>query len=481
MMKTLSLRILATLIALMLIVSLTACGGTGDVDSDPTTESSQAESDISAPESDSTTSADQSSDSTSRTKRSTATGAAKAKTWDEIKAMIPASANGVTLRVYDWNPTSEVPGMEKVNKNFTKETGIKLKYDIVNYSSYFTKITSEVAAKNAPDAVRLQNVSKQNLINLQPFNSTGYDFTDPAWDKTVMDAYTFNGNLYGVNMVDSPYYSPYIVYYNKRLIETYGLDDPYELWKDGKWSWDAMWDMIKDFMKEADGDDFIGLSTMAGMEYQLAYNKPAIVYDKKANTFAHNLKDQKFVKSWQLFANYYDKGYISQSLTNNDAFNAGKLLFNVSTGIASRNGSSYFSELRGEGAVACVPLPALEEGGKDHQNLQELQAFGIPKTAKNANLVPYYLRYYFDVKNYNMDGFYNVDNAAEVIKYIQGKNPAIDYAGAVMSEEQTGFNAAQFVDKLKTGGAANVTVTLDGYIPVVEAAMKEAQVFFASL
>ena len=106
MMKTLSLRILATLIALMLIVSLTACGGTGDVDSNPTTESSQAESD-------STTSADQNSDSTSRTKRSTATGAAKAKTWDEIKAMIPASANGVTLRVYDWNPRARFPAWKR--------------------------------------------------------------------------------------------------------------------------------------------------------------------------------------------------------------------------------------------------------------------------------------------------------------------------------------------------------------------------------
>lgn len=482
MMKKLSLRILATLMALMLIVGLTACGGTGGVDSEPVTESSQAESEISAPESDATTTADQSGDTTtSKTKRSTAVSSGKAKTWEEIKAMIPASAKGTTLRVYDWNPMGEVPGMEKVVKNFEKETGIKIKYDIVTYSSYFTKITSEVAAKNAPDAVRLQNLAKQNLINLQPFNSTGYDFTDPAWDKTIMDAYTFNGNLYGVNMVDSPYYSAYVVHYNTRLIETYGLDDPYELWKNKEWTWDKLWDMCKEFLKEADGQDFIGLSTMADMSYQIAYNKPTITYNKKANTFSHNLKDDKYIKSWQLYASYYEKGYISQALTNNDAFNAGQLLFNISHTIATRTGSAYFKEIRSEGAVACVPLPALEEGSKDYQKVQELQAFGIPKTAKNANLVPYFLRYYFDVDNYNMDKFYNVDNAAEVIKYIQGKNPDIGYECCVMTTEQTGFDPGQYLNALKGGGSANVKMTLDGYVPTIEAAIKEAQAFYASL
>lgn len=490
-MKNLSLRILATLVALLMVMGLAACGGNGDIESSSAPESvdeSSSQAELPAPESSevdssdtTTTTEDDVPTTTSKTTRTTKAPTAQAKSWDEIKKEIPAGSSGKTLTVYDWNPTSEVPGMEKVNKNFTKETGINIKYTIVPHSSYFTKITAEVAAKNAPDAVRVQNINRNNLTNLQPFNSTGYDFSDPAWDKTIMDAYTFNGNLYGVNMVDSPYVSAFVVHYNKRLVDEFGLDDPYELWKDGEWTWDALWDMCKEFLKEADGDDYIGLSTMAGMEYQLAYNKPAILYDKKTNTFSHNLKDEKFIKSWQIYANNYDKGYISQALTNNDAFNAGKLLFNISHTIATRDGSAYFKEIRSEGAVACVPLPALEKGAKDYQLLQEVQAFGIPKTAKNPNLVPYYLRYYFDIDNYDMDEFYNVDNAAEVIEYIKGKNPSFIYDGMVMTEETTGFNSAQFIDRLKTGGAANVKMKLDSYVPTVEVAMAEAQTFLASL
>ncbi len=499
MMKNMTLRILATLMALMMVMGLAACGGNDDVESSSapvSADKSVSQVELSAPESSevdssdtTTTSSEGDVDSTTtttttttiRTKRTVKTDTAKAKTWDEIKAEIPSDASGKTLTIYDWNPTSEVPGMDKVNKNFTKETGINIKYTIVTHRSYFTKITAEVAAKNAPDAVRLQNINRNNLVNLQPMNNLGFDFSDPAWDETTMEAYTFNGNLYGVNMVDSPYYDPYAVYYNKRLIDTYGLDDPYELWKDGEWTWDALWDICKEFLKQSDGNDFIGLSTMDGLEYQLAYNKPAITYDKKTNTFSHNLEDEKFIKSFQLYANYYDKGYISRSLTNNDAFNAGNLLFNISHTIAARDGSSYFKEIRSEGVVACVPLPALTEGAQDYQLLQEVQAFGIPKTAKNPTLVPYYLRYYFDVDNYDMDNFYNVDNAAEVLKYIQSKNPSIDYNGMVMTSETTGFDVATFLDELKVGGAANVKMKLDSYVPTVEAAMKEAQTFLASL
>ena len=474
-MKKATLRILALAMALLMVMALAACGNSDATTSDPATSDAQTES--SNPQG-TTANSDSNVTISSKTKRDPV---AQKKSWEDIKKEIPADASGKTLIVYDWNPQTEVPGMEKVNKNFTKETGIKLNYTIVTYGSYFTKITAEVAAKNAPDAVRLQNISRQNLVNLQPINKLGYDFSDPAWDKNVLNAYTFNGNIYGVNMVDSPLYCPVLVYYNTNLIKSYDLDDPYELWKNGEWTWDKLWDMCKEFKKEADGDGFLGISTMAFYEYQLAYNKPTITYDKATNTYKHNLQDSNYIRSWQIYANNYDKGYVAQALTDNDNFNSGKLLFNVSMGIASRNGSSYFKDLRAEGVVACVPLPALKEGSKDYQLMGEVQAFGVPKGAKNAALVPYYLRYYFDVNNYNMNGFYNVKYADEVIKYIQKSNPSFRYETAIMTTESTGFSSAEFFDQLKTGGAANVKMTLDSFVPKVEQAMKDMQGFLSTL
>lgn len=503
MMKKLSLRILASLMALLLIMGLAACGGSGDPESsvapsessDPVSDSS----DISAPDSsDPVDDPSESSNSTpgasttagkvgkvtSTTAKTTRGGAGinkKAATWAEIKKQIPASAKGVELRVYDWNATSETPGLDQVLKNFTKETNIKVDYKIVNYNDYHTKIASEVASKNAPDAVRLQGVSRKDMQNLQPMQNLGFDFTDAAWDANVLDAYTFNGNLYGVNMIGSPFYCPVMVYYNTNLIDTYDLEDPYQLWKKGKWTWDKVWELCEEFLDEANSEEFIGLSTMAYLEYQIAYNKPIITYDKTAKTFSHNMNDKDFIKSWQTFVTYYQDGYISEMLTNNDAFDQGKLLFNFSNGIASRKGSAYFKDLRAKGTVGCVPLPALKSGAKDYQMLAEPQAFGIPKTAKNAKLVPYFLRYYFDGDNYDMKNFYNVDHAAEVIQYIQTKNPSINYAGCVISTSTTGWGLNVLIAELKGQGPDRVIPLLEERVTQVEPAMAEAQSFYASL
>ncbi len=528
-MKKMSLRLFATLMALLLVFGLAACGEaenkgeqanggeatmtesttttestggdettTEGTDGDETTTESTDESTTTKDEDDETTTTKDEDKKTSKTSKSktsrsstksttksttktTGTSGDKAKSWADVKKEIPAGSSGKTLTVVDWNPTKEVPGMSKVLTKFTEETGIKVDYKIVTYNTYFTKLTSQVTAGNAPDAARLQNVSKQNLVNMQPINKLGYDFSDAAWDKNVIDLYTFNGNTYGVNMEGSPYYCPYLFYYNTRLIETYGLEDPYELWKDGKWTWEKVWDMCDEFLDEVEGDGFIGLSTMADFAYMRAYGTPPIVFNKKNNTFSHNLQNEKFIKSFQEFAKYYDKGFISQALTNNTAFDQGKLLFSISQGIAARKGSSYFNKLREQNAVAAVPLPVLKKGAKEYQILGEVQAFGVPKTAKNAKLVPYFLRFYFDPANYNMKTFFNVTHADEAIKHIRTTNPEATYDSTVISQENCGMDSSYFLDEVKQGGAANVAMYMETYKPVVDDAILQMNAFFASL
>ncbi len=154
---------IASLMSLLLIMGLAACGGGGNEGSSAPIESSQSEvsapefsaPESSAPESDASGTTTSGNSTTTTTTKRPLQGNKKAATWDEIKKQIPAGSSGKELRVDDWNPTSEVPGMANVNKKFTEETGIKINYTIVTYASYFTKIAAEVASKSAPDAVRI--------------------------------------------------------------------------------------------------------------------------------------------------------------------------------------------------------------------------------------------------------------------------------------------------------------------------------------
>ncbi len=494
----LSVRVLAVMMALLLLMGLAACGG-GD---EPVSSAAPSTSESSQPTEPTTDSSDVTDTTTTgntpaetttagdtpaatTTKAPTvATTTTKAKpktslTWAQVKAKIPASAKGKTITVVDWNPTKEVKGMDAVLKKFTDETGIKVDYKMQSYGSYFSKLTANVTAQTAPDAARLQDVNRQNLINFQPINKLGYDFYDTAWDETVLDAYTFNGNIYGVNMAGSPYYSPYLMYYNTKIIEEYGFDDPYQLWKKGKWSWDDVWEMCEEFVDSGEAGS-IGLSTMGEGSYIAAHGTSTITFDPKTKTFGHNLGNATFVKAYQEYAKKFEAGLIGD-LSGNDAFDSGKLLFNISTGIASRTGSSYFKKLRAENAVGCVPLPALKDGNKDYQMLQEVQAFGVPKTAKNGNLVPYFLRCYFDPANYDMNGFYNVKNAKEVIDYTRKSNPAVNYSNAVITEESVGFVSYGFHLNFRNNGHTAVVKIADSYTPTLDAAVAQTNAFFATL
>lgn len=57
-----------------------------------------------------------------------------------------------------------------------------------------------------------------------------------GFSKEVIDAFTWNGNQYTAGSALSVY--PLVFFYNKKMFGDSGLEDPYNLWKEGKWTWD---------------------------------------------------------------------------------------------------------------------------------------------------------------------------------------------------------------------------------------------------
>ena len=519
-MKKLSLRILCALMAMLLIVGLTACGGNGDTESSTPTLGGSESGEPQGPggSGDSNTGGEEATTTTNpdgngttkkpdgskvtttkkpdgskvtTTKKPTGTTTTKAyvtttkpsrpKTslaWKDVKKNIPSSARGKTIEAVDWNEVSNVPGLNAVNSKFARETGIKITYTVIPYNDYFSKITARINADDAPDTIRIQNPNRPNLVNLQPLDNTGYDFYDTYWDQSTLDAYTFNGKLYGVNVTGSPIYCPNLMFYNTKLIENYMLDDPYTLWKKGEWTWDALFDICEEYLKQA-GDGAIGVSFMAREEIASSYGLPTTDFNRATGKYTHNMDNPLYIKAWQLYAEMYSKtGMISTSLTNNDAFDEGKLLFNSVVGMAVRKGHIYFNKLRETGVVGVVPMPGVKGQSKTYNYLAEAQAFGLAKGSKNAELVPYYLRYMFDPANYDMKNYYGVKNAEEVINAFRASNPLAFYS---LWSDELGMNNAQYTDKVRFAGKKNVPSIIDQYQPMIEAAIKDANVFMTTL
>ena len=63
------------------------------------------------------------------------------------------------------------------------------------------------------------------------------------WDGTrdAIDMYAYNGQHYVVPYAIS---DPLLITYSRQLCDENGLDDPYELYQDGDWDWDAFMEMM---------------------------------------------------------------------------------------------------------------------------------------------------------------------------------------------------------------------------------------------
>ena len=75
------------------------------------------------------------------------------------------------------------------------------------------------------------------------------DINDSIWDgvREGMELYSFGGKHF--NMVTSVT-AEEVVVYNRKTIDENGLDDPWELFKEGNWNWDTFRGMLLDFVDE---------------------------------------------------------------------------------------------------------------------------------------------------------------------------------------------------------------------------------------
>ena len=95
--------------------------------------------------------------------------------------------------------------------------------------------------------------SADQLYNLAEL--PGIKFEDPWWIKEFTEKTTFKNGTFGLNCQMFPWQAHLIgVHYNKRILETMGLDDPAGLIESKQWTWDVFKDMVGKSAKDLDGN-----------------------------------------------------------------------------------------------------------------------------------------------------------------------------------------------------------------------------------
>ncbi len=338
----------------------------------------------------------------------------------------PSELKGTTIEVFNWNPASEYPELSNLIKQFEKDSGVKVKWTIAAYADYNVELAARVAANNAPDVLRFICANVAELELTQPLANSGYDFSGAEWDQQLMKFYTVNGKAYAANRANSLVGSPYLLTYNKNLISQYDFEDPYQLWKKGKWTWETFVDMCQEFYK-ANGKQYPGClmykpdSTMLVNGYQGAIGYENGRYNVK------NLSDSKCVKLWEECYTLNNNGTFSATTWDRPGFESGKYLFMENMAIHLRTSNPYFAEMKSEGILGVVPYPIIKGNSKVYTGIGEYEAYGIAKGAKNAKAVPYYLNYVLNSDNYNKDKFFFSSQTLEVYEYVMNKTTRVQH------------------------------------------------------
>ncbi len=161
-------------------------------------------------------------------------------------------------------------------------------YDIIaNHATYFPQAV--IADILAPLNEHLTD--SRDFFDINKIDNGGLS-------NEIIDAFTWGDQQYTAGSAQSIY--SMVFYYNKKLFNEAGLEDPYNLWKNGQWTWDKCVEM-SDMVTDPDNST-VFLEELALANWLTLNGVKFVTVDNKNKTAKENLNDPKTlaaIKKWQ--------------------------------------------------------------------------------------------------------------------------------------------------------------------------------------
>ena len=312
---------------------------------------------------------------------------------DDIFKNIPEELKKTTVTIAHWGDEGAAEYV-KVQKQFTKETGIKVKWMLLTQSDYISSIVKQIAAGTGPDIVICNNTFPTALEAVQPLPSN-FNVNDGFWDKRVSDAMSVGGKYYFVNSYSSPFTGGTVVYYNKKIFADNGLTSPDDYVAQGKWTYEALTKCMQQVAKIGKAGGIIESMVLAQQ-----MGSSMITYDSKSKVFSGNPNNENLVSAIQWMAQCVDEG-ISGGYSIND-FASGQVGICMA-GTYGMKFNGYFKNTS-PSQIGVVPLPTSYKGKNLDYMPLGLRGYGIAKNSKNPEGAYYFLRYFLDFEKYDDAG-----------------------------------------------------------------------------
>ena len=226
----------------------------------------------------------------------------------------------------------------------------------------------------------------------------GVDMSRPWWNSSVRDELAIDDRLY-VASSDYIYQRPIVIYFNKEMISDFSLENPYELVKNGSWTWDKLKDMACSVSADLDGDgeytenDRYGyLHTLGWQTISVIHSQGMFMTERDSDGYV-NFNSYNTDKMAAIFQNYYDlvwNGNQTYYLVYDPAqgakngytpmFGAGQVLF-------LHSNTELLSDFRDVTLdFGMLPLPKYDEAQDGYYSMADTQMLCVPSGVANPEM-----------------------------------------------------------------------------------------------
>lgn len=232
---------------------------------------------------------------------------------------------GKTLKwmgFYDLNPTNDAPERSTELALFEDTYGAKIEYVPTTNGTRFDDLATAILGGTPPDIFIYEwRAFPYDIVKgqYQSIDSV-VDWDDPMWSsvKKEADMFVWKGEHY-IAPLGYAFNDSQVLMYNATMFEEEGLDDPYELYKEGKWDWSAFTGAMDTYVGQ--GSDRYGICGWWANAFVYTAGDTLITYD--GSKFTNNLYSAKVERAQHVIEEICAKNLIKRGWFTGDVFNNG--------------------------------------------------------------------------------------------------------------------------------------------------------------
>ena len=245
------------------------------------------------------------------------------------QVILASWSNAYDVNTYEPRNEGEELELERRKKLLSDNQMLIRVDELSGWDDYFPIVTSNIMSGNKTNSMYALSAGwamtlyKQGLLYPLSDSSVKLDNRVPvagekqAYNKMMEDLFTFGGKQYAVTIgLGGDSWQGNFLFWNKRLFREAGIDPdlPYDLQKNGTWTWDAFHDLARRLTRDTNNDgiiDYYGLPCDDPREVMNAFvygNNANFVTIDSQGKFQNATTRPEFLEAMQFYLSLVEEG-----------------------------------------------------------------------------------------------------------------------------------------------------------------------------